>query len=323
MIKKLIGINYNTSGTSGTSGVSGTTNVTVSTSGTSGSSGTAGTTGTAFIGSQIDTYSATSHKSAAGIWTKPIGAKVIEVICIGGGGGGGSGSVNNGTRYGGGGGQGGGYSRMIFNASSLPSTVTCWGGPRGTGGSRVTNVSSNGNNGVDGETSYFGSFLSAVGGAGALGGGNSGGLPTISYGLIENGGYGSNPPNISAAVDADDTKYAPSGGGAGGSIVSLSGSAGGAVRLQINTQGAGGGLGLPGGTASSYTNQLMGAGGGGGGASGTNGSGTNGGDGADGLLYGAGGGGGGSSTLTPDPGIKNSGAGGDGAGGVVIVITYF
>jgi hypothetical protein len=316
MIKKLIGINYNTSGTSGTSGVSGTTNVTVSTSGTSGSSGTAGTTGTAFVGSQTDII----NSNILVIWSKPIGAKVVEVICIGAGGSGGSGSVNNGGRYGGGGGAGGGYSRMIFNASSLPSTVNVFSGRGFGGGARITNSISNGNNGSPGNDSYFGDYLRATGGAGGLGGSSLEASPSIGgYGVIENGGDG-------GVVVTSDTKYAPSGGGAGGDgsgFGGVDGFAGGTVRLQINTQGFGGGLGLPGSTASSYTNQLMGAGGGGGGAAGTNGSGTNGGDGADGLLYGAGGGGGGSSTYTPDPSVKNSGAGGKGANGVVIVITYF
>ena len=167
MIKKLIGINYNTSGTSGTSGISGTTNVTVSTSGTSGSYGTAGTTGTSFVGSLVQVYTKQLFPFGAN-WEKQIGSKIVEVICIGAGGGGGSGSVGNGARYGGGGGNGGGYSRMIFNASSLPSTVACWGGAPGVGGARVINVSSVGNAGTYGETSYFGSFLSARGGAGGV-----------------------------------------------------------------------------------------------------------------------------------------------------------
>ena len=311
MIKKLIGINYNTSGTSGTSGVSGTTNVTVSTSGISGSSGTAGTTGTTFVGSQTDIY---SGNSVAQTWSKPSGAKVVEVICIGAGGSGGSGSVNASNRFGGCGGAGGGYSRMIFNASSLPSTVNALGG-RGFSGGASKTIVSNGNNGSTGADSYFGDYLRATGGAGGLGGSSGEGFPTIGgYGVIENGGDGGVVGGLLADTTSN-TKYAPSGGGAGGdgfSFAVQSGSAGGTVRLQINTQGAGGSTGLPGSTASSYTNQLMGAGGGGGGA----GSGTNGGGGANGLLYGAGGGGGGSSNGT-------SGAGGSGANGVVIVITYF
>ena len=304
MIKKLIGINYNTSGTSGTSGVSGTTNVLIPSSGISGSSGTAGTTGTAFVGSQTDIYSGNFSYN----WSKPIGAKVVEVICIGAGGSGGSGSVNASNRYGGGGGAGGGYSRMIFNASSLPSTVNVIRGTGFSGGASKTIVS-NGNNGSTGGDSYFGDYLRATGGAGGLGGSSLDTAQSIGgYGVIENGGKG-------GVVATSNTKYAPSGGGAGGDgsgFGGAGGSDGGVVRLQINTQGQGAAPGLPGGTASSYTNQLMGAGGGGGGG----GSGTNGGAGANGLLYGAGGGGGGSSNGT-------SGAGGSGANGVVIVITYF
>ncbi len=55
-------------------------------------------------------------------WTKPAGAKVVHVICIGGGGGGGGGFA--GTGSGGGGGGGGAYHERWFDAADLGTSET-------------------------------------------------------------------------------------------------------------------------------------------------------------------------------------------------------
>jgi hypothetical protein len=127
--------------------------------------------------------------------------------------------------------------------------------------------------------------------------------------------------------DAETTLYSPSGGGAGGGINSLaspkSGSAGGTTLLTSSSAdvgGAGGAANIDPTSAGSGTggaaNGYIGRGGGGGGAHSRNG--------GAGALYG-GGGGGGAAGLNGDSTIRGLiyGNGGDGAQGIVVVISYF
>src|SRR3954471_21339340 len=69
-------------------------------------------------------------------WTKPAGARWVEVILVGGGGGGGSGMVGAAAtvRNGGAGGSPGLRTRFIINADDLPATVAVTVGAGGGGG---------------------------------------------------------------------------------------------------------------------------------------------------------------------------------------------
>jgi hypothetical protein len=73
-------------------------------------------------------------------WTKPVGAKSVEVILVGGGGGGGGGGKrpDGQAHSGGGGGAGAGRTFATMPASSLPDTVSLEVGAGGTGGAGAT-----------------------------------------------------------------------------------------------------------------------------------------------------------------------------------------
>lgn len=287
-------------------------------------------------------------------WTKPTGAKAVEVICIGAGGGGGSGrkGAAGSTRTGGGGGGGGAYSRAVFDASLLGSTETVSVGAGGTGGAAITTDSTLGANGVAGGASTFGNWVYA-GGGGRGNGGNAlqvlggGGGSTARTGTFNTssgvygiggqgspsqaapsaaefgggGGGGSTDSSVTtlAAYNAGSSLFGGPGGGGGGTIDSadaiLGGGNGGNTASYATGGGASGGSsGAAGSNGASPTRSICGTGGGGGGSSAT----TNAGSGGVGGI-GAGGGGGGASLNGAN---RNSGAGGAGGDGRVIVITY-
>ncbi len=264
---------------------------------------------------------------ASDTWTKPTGARIVEIICIGGGGGGGSGrrGADGTARAGGGGGAGGAFSTKIFTADLLTSTVAVTVGTGGTGGAEVTTDNTNGADGTTGSGSTFGDYLKAGGGAPGKGGNTTAGPggSSSNYWLNEAGGPGQSA-TLSDGDDAEPTRKAASGGGPGGGIttgnVTSDGGNGGDTRLcaTINPGGVGGDdtgtLDGSSGTASGK-NEWYGGPGGGGGASVLSGKAGNG---ADGENHGGGGGGGGAS----ENGYR-SGSGGNGAPGLVVVITYF
>ena len=115
-------------------------------------------------------------------WTKPAGALMIEVICIGGGGGGGSGrrGLAGSARSGGQGGGGGAYSTVKIPAAALGSTVVGQCGLGGTGGASQTTASTGGNTATSLQAttgdSFFGgsqrytALAIASGGIGGFGG---------------------------------------------------------------------------------------------------------------------------------------------------------
>lgn len=111
--------------------------------------------------------------NASGTWTKPAGAKYIEVQMVGGGGGGGG--ANSSTASGGG--ASGSYATRIFHANQLGSTETITCGAGGTVGLSTA--------GGNGGTTSFGSWFSAGGGNGGQGaGGNTGGtVGSVSTGM--------------------------------------------------------------------------------------------------------------------------------------------
>jgi hypothetical protein len=100
--------------------------------------------------------SVTGISSLIAFWTKPsiISYAVIEVVGGGGAGGGPDGADGN---IGAGGG-GGGYARKIVLAANLPVSASVVGGGGGVGAANA--------NGGTGATTWFGSVLSATGGAG-------------------------------------------------------------------------------------------------------------------------------------------------------------
>lgn len=265
-------------------------------------------------------------------WIKPEGARTVQAIVIGGGGGGGSGRRGATTtgRSGGGGGGGGGWSEATFAADSLPATcevVVGWGG---AGGLAVATDTTSGAAGSFGGASQFREFADggfadmrtvfANGGDGGAGGGT--GAITAANGAA--GGYALHEGGVGGPTLTTNKPATPAtairGGGGGGGGGSLS------TSNVAQEPGDGANTNFPtayGGNAPSHgvnTGQdSMGFSGGGGAAGGYSlpaGQGTS--PVPDAGLWG-GGGGGGAASSNGYP----SGAGGKGAPGVVVVITYF
>jgi len=265
--------------------------------------------------------------TTSGTWTKPTGARSVDVLCIAAGGGGASGRVNAG-QIGGGGGAGGGLTfRTQIPASSLGVTETVTVGAGGTGGTAVTGPNAQGISGTAGGDSSFGTLPQVY-----AGGGN-GGSGTGSSGT----GGGGNGRNVNPGAGGGTSSIA-SAGGAGGSnaIAAAGGGSGGGCNLSgtwliggngqwvlgnnaIGGQAIGGQTEGASGTNGNSMGTFFHAGGGaGGGAGGVT---VNAGRGGTGGLYGGGGGGGGCQGTQGS--VLTSGAGGNGAQGIVIVTTYF
>lgn len=279
----------------------------------------------------VQLFSATGSST----WTKPAGAKLIEVTLIGGGGGGGSGrkGATGATRRGGNGGGGGAFSVSVFNATDLTSTVTVTVGAGGTGGAAQTTGTSNGNDGTRGGASSFGAYLYAVGGNQGFGGSGTGPAApqTPMSGTRGDGalGAGSTATTVGIAGNFPDFSGAACGGANGGPITSANvvtaGGQGcnttnstapswinGNTNAPANSSVAGNGAS---GTDLTTTSLFGGESGDGGGASNTIA-----GNGGNGGKWGGGGGGGGASTNGTG---NSSGAGGNGGDGLAVVITYF
>ncbi len=291
-------------------------------------------------------------------WTKPAGARRVNVICVGGGGGGASGgAVLSGASpniQGGGGGGGGCLVSASFDAAALGATETVTVGAGGTGGNAVSTAGLNanvaGNNGGVGGDSSFGTRLVGYGG-----GGGSGGNTTAAAGGGGGGGFsgagGTGSPGSGGAAGplfggigggvsngATEPAEAIAGGGGGQSFNGNSGRRGAAAWVGGNGGGGGGGVagsgfaggagrifnnatGNPGSTASGFAAALRGAGGGGGGGIYSSTTPFVAGTGGAGQQPGGGGGGGGAVGANI-PGSGTSGAGGGGGSGAVIVMTF-
>lgn len=274
-----------------------------------------------------------------GTWTKPAGAQLVLVTCIGAGGGGGGGIVAD---AGGSGGGGGAYIQKVFKASDFAATVSVTVGTGGTGGLGGPN------NGVAGGSSSFGSHLVVFGGGGgALGaltnsGGGGGGWAGVgAVGGVAgasslggstattagtNGLSGQGAGGVTAAAgraaeygggggggegstnSGGGSLFGAPGGGGGGSVAGAGAAGGNIQSYSSGGGGAGGSGGNPGSNGTAGTAGDIGTGGGGGGAGSGGG---NGGTGGAGGAPGGGGGGGG--------GV--SGIGGAGGRGEVRVYT--
>lgn len=288
-------------------------------------------------GGGIDVQTFTS----SAVWTKPAGAKQVEIYLFGAGGGGGSGrrGATLTARYGGGGGGTGNVFIGKMDAASFASTENVWIGAGGNGGPAITTNDTNGANGVSGADSYFGgsgSFgtakIIAPGGSSGQGGTNT---PNASgnacgqsiYGVYQINLYGS--PNLNSAVFTQATTLTMrplTSGGMGGGITASNGAnnGGSITNRKLNLTNfytiAGGvtpsGNGANGTSTFTETNFIIMSAGGGGGATGDVSGIFAGGNGGNGAIC-CGGGGGGASTNG-----ANTGAGGNGGNGLCIVVTY-
>jgi hypothetical protein len=131
--------------------------------------------------------------TSSGVWTKPTGAKLVEVYLVSGGGGGGSGrrGAAGTARYGGSGGSSGTLNAAKLNPSMLDPTVNVWIGTGGAGGAAILVNDTNGAAGGAGNYSLFGgngspaaaylSTLTSPGGPGGTAAANGSGSYNTSY----------------------------------------------------------------------------------------------------------------------------------------------
>jgi hypothetical protein len=277
-----------------------------------------------------------STTSGTFTWNKPAGAKLVQVRMIGAGGGGASGRCNPTTsnRIGGGGGGGGASSLFIIPASELGSTVEVIVGAGGAGGAGGSTTGSGSNAGAAGGSTQFGAYrvFNGTGGTGAGTTTAGSGFTGIAFNIVTTtaataGGAGGGTGAGASATGHTSGQFTPTGGGGGAAQV---------ANVTTTTSGGNGGSRTNGTVPSAYLNTLAG------GAGGTTGNGTNGTDQDVPLAAGTGGGGGayvtaqatgiggnggwpgggGGGGAASDTGFL-SGAGGNGANGMVTVITYF
>jgi hypothetical protein len=246
------------------------------------------------IGANFDVF------TADGTWFKPVGVKFARVVMIGAGGAGASGDSNGSSgANGGGGGDAGQVLNLTLMDTDIPASAPITIGVGGTGGAAVTNAV--GVDGTAGTDTHFGTYL-VRGGAG----GRSGGLAPVHL--------GPGLPPGQFAVDFDEVftrahyYLAPGAGGCGESyswVAQAGGYSHPGQGSRYPDDVSGGDVGEDG-----RDEPVMKMGGGGGG-------GPQGFHGGNGGLYGGGGGGGGYNVLG-----SASGAGGNGADGLVVVISW-
>lgn len=278
--------------------------------------------GSAVIPVDIQTF------TGNGTWTKPSGGQTVaRIFMTGGGGGGGSGrkGAAGSDRGGGGGGSGAGCVIAQVSISLLSATETVTIGAGGVGGAAVSASDTDGNNGVDGGASTFGSKFRATGGLKGAGGTTSGGaggqpdstsdqtttvlpLAVDSFTNTGDAGDGSTGGALSSTNYGANNPCGPAAGGGGGGIsaADATGSGGPGGAGSNGLAGAAGGASTVAGTAASGLAGTGCNGGGGGGSRAAGGAG----------IYGSGGGGGGAGVNA----VANSGAGGAGGTGICVVI---
>jgi len=268
--------------------------------------------------------------TVSGTWTKPVGPySTVYVVITGGGASGASGCrrASGTATSGGAGGPSGGIHVLTMPYAQAPATAAIIVGAEAAGGASVTTNDTDGNSGIIGSPSKFGTFQ-AVSGTAAQGGKTT----AATGGSAAGGTYGSSAGDSSVVGGTPPTLHSigtpqAGGGGAGGGIsatpTAYAGGNGGknginTVDITI-TQAMGGAIGTAGDNgyaADSFTSGVAmgtiysGSAGAGGGSSITGAAGA----GGNGGNYGAPGGGGGSSLNG-----YASGAGGNGSQGRVQV----
>lgn len=198
--------------------------------------------------------------SANGTWTKPAGAKWVEVEVIGGGGsGGGSKTSPAGQHSNGGGGGAGGWAWKRFDASALAATVTV---TVGAGGAAVAGADGN----AGGASTFAHSTpITANGG----GGGVSSNAASTTFGVAGGAGGTASGGDMSIQGGAGSIAYGSGGLGTPGTGGNSYYGGGGSVTTSLTggtsaVGGAGGAYGAGGGGA--YSNGTTGAAGGAGAA---------------------------------------------------------
>lgn len=271
----------------------------------------------------------TTYTSGSGNWTNPSPsvARRVHVLQIGGGGGGGSGGCNTGSNAcsGGGAASGGAVIEYFTRTDLLASSVSYSVGAKGTGGNSPTaGAANNGNSGLAGNATVFGSVSAAgglAGGGGPSSGASGGAAGSNVNGLSLRGSLGGANGGVGGFSGTNPTGPATtsalpgSGGGGGGTngTAAQNGSGSGNVMSSVtgsSISGANGGTsGGAGSNGTTFSALSIGTGGGGGASvlSGAAGAGGNGG-------LGAGGGGGGAAT-----GGGTAGKGGDGGDGILVI----
>lgn len=285
-------------------------------------------TGDSSDGGQVDVFTTPQLDTPYDI---PAGATRVKMELMGGGGGGGSGRKGpaGSNRFGGNGAGRGGLTVVEFDAAELPSTVYVTVGAGGVGGASRTVNNSQGADGAQGDDTRVSTTPSeATAVAYAVGGARGQGGATIAQppanvpggaGHTQQGGVGG------AASTAGALSFGGllGGGGAGRGIASANNIAGqnsltvalSSTSINPPTAFRVASLGFHANTAVGVQNgPIPGLGGAGGDAS-TTGNAQAGGNG----IYGGGGGGGGASTDS----VGDSGAGGLGGDGYIIITTWF
>jgi hypothetical protein len=276
----------------------------------------------------------------SGTYHKPANLQYLEVICIGGGGGAASGGKRaSGVSAPGGGGAGPGcIAWHRFIPSALPDDVDYVVGAGGAGGASQETNDTNGIAGAEGGDTFFGSFIYAQGGARST---NSNGATTRTVDILLPsscipGGAGGNQGGSGSGQNTSNNYNLYNGAGGGGQVHTSNTALGGATPARMYNSAfelnplwtinanQDGNDGIDGfydrvpfitvGDPAFDGILFSGTSGAGGGASSNN----HGCRGGNGGLYGGGGGGGGGCRN----GAFNSGPGGNGAQGTIILIEY-
>ncbi len=288
----------------------------------------------------------TTYNAGSTTWTKDARTKFICVMGWGAGGGGGSGRKGTTALSGGGGGGGKGGSFYYFGPASvfdssesvvvgtggaggIAQTATADGNPGSAGSANTVFGKMIGVAGAGGGAGINGTTSNAAGGANVNNFNNPGSLSNGGTGAVSTGGT-SNTVGGSGAANTTFSSTSGAGGGGANSVTERAGGVAGSITDVTGTNLVAGGTaglestGIAGGNGNpqlSIGGIITGGtgGGGGGGYSVGAGGATTGGRGGDGAVPGGGGGGGGGGISA----VADSGAGGNGADGKIIVIEFF